>query len=141
MELPKSMTVDLGIQGSSISTFVGSNRLKSMVWEDSWGCLLALPWINDMEWPHGASGDATWRRPTWSCGPTAPYHVHLPPIHLFLYIFCEISCIQIYFPVQVELGEIISKFSTCDDDLPYFILLFGEILMVLMGASDHQQPS
>jgi hypothetical protein len=74
----------------------------------------------------------------WAHGPLPrPFASYTP----FLYIFCEISCIQIYFPVQVELGEIISKFSTCDDDFPYFILLFGEILMVLMGVSDHQQPS
>jgi hypothetical protein len=39
---------------------------------------------------------------------------------LVLCIFVKISSIQIYFQVQVELGEIISKFSTCDDDLPYF---------------------
>jgi hypothetical protein len=28
----------------------------------------------------------------------------------------------------------------CDNDLPHFIMLLGEILMVKIGVSDHQQP-
>ena len=53
--------------------------------------------------------------------------------------FCHISYIQIILQAQVELGEIETKFYTCDDDLPHFIMLLGGMLMVKMGVSDRQQ--
>ena len=39
----------------------------------------------------------------------------------------------------MELGELQSKSYTCDDDFPNFILFLGEMLMVKIGVSDHQQ--
>ena len=55
--------------------------------------------------------------------------------------FCHISYIQIILQAQVELGEIETKFYTCDVDLPYFAILLGGMLMVKMGVSDRQQLS
>ena len=78
------------------------------------------------------SGDATWWAQTPLPHPLASYA-------LILYIFVKMSCIQINFQVQVELGEILSNFNTCHDDLPHFTLLLCEMLTVKMGVSDHQQ--
>jgi hypothetical protein len=55
--------------------------------------------------------------------------------------FCHISCIQIILQAQVELGELQTKFYTYDDDLPYFSILLGEMLMVKTGVCDRQHPA
>ena len=50
-------------------------------------CLLGVPPSfshGSMMWQgYGASGNVTWRWPTWPCGPKPLCHVHLPPMHLF----------------------------------------------------------
>jgi hypothetical protein len=43
--------------------------------------------------------------------------------------------------VQVKLVNYKTKFNTCDDDLPHFVMLLGVMLMVKIGISDHQQKA
>ena len=105
------------------------------LWSSSHG---SITWQGHLGGPGGShvgpSGVANW--------PSASCHVHLLHVSIFVTIlayFCHISCIQIILQAQVELGKIKTKFYTCDDDLPHVTMILGEMLMVKMGVSDHQQ--
>jgi hypothetical protein len=76
-----------------------------------------LPWIGDVASAKVALGGRVaplWGQPVGPSGHKASYHVHLPLMCAFVTIFGQNSCIQIYFHVQVELGELKSKSNTCD---------------------------
>ena len=99
------MTMDLGIQGSSTSTF-GSNRLKPTVDGHSWGCHLALPRISDVEglgWP---SADSMWRQATPLGGPWPSYPLGLLLEGLLLLNLAVFYPTSTILQVQVEPNEI-----------------------------------
>ena len=80
-------------------------------------------------------------RPMGPSGPKASCHVPLLHMSIFVTFLAKlwyVSCIQIILQAQVELGELLIKFYTSDDDLRHFTMLLGKILMVKMGVSNRQ---
>ena len=90
--------------------------------------------------PWGPSGDLVGLGggPKWAQGILPRPLIHMSIFVTFLAKLWYVSCIQIILQAQVELGELLIKFYTSDDDLRHFTMLLGKILMVKMGVSDHQ---
>ena len=66
----------------------------------------SLPWINDVEGASGALGGAYLAPTGMACGPLDPLPCPLASYMCICHHFGQNSCIQIYFQVQVELGEL-----------------------------------
>ena len=66
----------------------------------------SLPWISDMEGVGGAPGGAYVALARVACGPLGPLPHPLVSYVCICHHFSQNSCIQIYFHVQVELGEL-----------------------------------
>ena len=66
----------------------------------------SLPWIGDVEGASGAPGGAYVAPVGLACGPLGPLPRPLASYVRICHYFDQNSCIQIYFHVQVALGEL-----------------------------------